>query len=868
LTAIAGTSLLTLQNNQPVNNSVFLDSSGNNLLISRSGNATQGTFSPYSPSGWSNYFDGSGDYLDIGSAGVNLSANWTAEVWYYATAAGMVFDCRPNAVNGYYPTLGLSSTQIFVTVNANDIAITPPTSVLNAWNHVAFVKNNGVFTVYFNGASVYSVADANTWGVSGARPRLGANGGFFSASNGFYTGYISNLRIVNGTAVYTGAFTPPAQPLTAIAGTYLLTCADNRFMDESPNKWAITRTGDARVTNFSPFKAVVQTPVTYSGYFDGNGDRLQIPSTSALDAGAGDFCIECWFFGIADYNSYAVTYAALANKGSGNESGTYGIAVYGGKLYASLAGSLTQGTTTLTPGVWYHGAVTRSGSTVRLFLNGVLEGTATSTANFSSSANFAIGDRQASDPFSQYPFNGYISNVRLVKGDAVYTANFTPPTAPLTAIAGTSLLTCQSATFVDASTNRFAITAAGNSQPTTVNPFGSSFTNSTGYTAAEYSGSVYFDGSGDCLTIPSNAALALGTSDFTLDCWIWATSAPSDVGIFESRTNGTSTLENGFTLTAFSSSVIRIYCNGVLIASSGTSYVNTWCHVAVVRSAGTWNLYINGVSQGTNTASRNMTNNDAVIGAGRYTGTSAPSAFFPGYISDFRLIKGQAVYASNFVPPAAPVAPVANTVLLLNGTSAAISDSTTKNNLETVGDAKISTAVSKFGSSSMLFDGTGDYLTIPASPNLVFGTGAFTIEVWVNRNSSGDVQHFMDFRGANNNDYNPVFYWLSNNFLHYTNNNTSGDYQIQTSNPITSSSGWVHLALVRSGTTLTIYVNGVASGSVSYSTDVRGGNPVFIGSRFNINGHYSGYMQDFRITRGVARYTANFTPPSSAFQAK
>jgi hypothetical protein len=151
---------------------------------------------------------------------------------------------------------------------------------------------------------------------------------------------------------------------------------------------------------------------------------------------------------------------------------------------------------------------------------------------------------------------------------------------------------------------------------------------------------------------------------------------------------------------------------------------------------------------------------------------------------------------------------------------------------------------------------------------LAFGTGNFTIEAWVNRTASGSVTHFIDFRGSNNNGSNPVFYWQTNNYLYYTNDNSSGDNQIQSSNAITSSSGWVHVAIVRSGTTLTVYVNGVASGSVTYSTNVLGGNPVTIGNRFNNSGAYAGYIDDLRITKGYARYTSNFTAPTSAFKDK
>ena len=448
---------------------------------------------------------------------------------------------------------------------------------------------------------------------------------------------------------------------------------NNTFVDSSTNNFAITRTGTPTQGTFSPF-----SQTGWSNYF-GSGNYLSTSSNAAFGLGTGDFTLEAWVFPTSAYTTY--NYIFLVNQ--------YGLTLYitGGNLVVrkGYVADVLSSTTIPALNVWTHIAVTRNGTTLRIFVNGIQ--TATTTDSFDwPQGNLIIGN----DGTNVAPWNGYISNLRLVKGTALYTANFTPSIAPLTAISGTSILTCQSNRFKDNSSNAFAVTITGVPSIEAFSPFAPG----AGYSTSTVGGSIRFNGTTDYLTI-SNSNLALNTGDFTVECWINADTGLTDKGIFEGRTGGTGT--TGFTLTAISPTSIRIYSGSALITSGTISYVKTWCHVAVVRLSGTTTLYINGVSQGTTASLGNLTDSSFVIGAGKYAIAPSVDAFFTGYISNFRMVKGTALYTANFTPSTTPLTAVANTSLLLNGTNAGIIDSTAKNLITTVGDAKISTTQSKFG---------------------------------------------------------------------------------------------------------------------------------------------------------------------------
>lgn len=620
-------------------NNTFLDSSSNNFTITRNGNTTQGTFSPFSQTGWSNFFDGSGDNLT--STHPALNATFTIEAWIYRTSGAAlqsIVHLNNGGVSGVVVYLDTSNYLVCTDGVNGQAAFSNLTVPINAWTHIAVVRSGGTTTGYVNGtvAGSHSFTPAT---VSAAN--IGAYNGSL-----YFPGYISNVRVVNGSAVYTGAFTPPTSPLTAITNTSLLTCQSNRFMDNSSNAYTITRTGDVSVQAFSPFLPTVAysaATVGGSGYFDGTTDYLTLPYSSQLQF-TGNFTIEFWAYPLTQVNSFS----GVFNNYSSWPSST-GVAIFCGHSSASstkwcvaLFGTFPAITSTndYVRNAWSHIALVRNGTgsnNITLYVNGVASGTTTSNNTVTGTAdNWWIST--TGDGASTQTFTGYLSGFRATNS-AEYTANFTPPTAPLTAGSNKLLLNFTNAGITDA-TAKNVFETAGNAQiSTTQSKFGGS--------------SMYFDGSGDYLVSPNIYVGDFLTGDFTIEYWFrcgtQGTSYVTQVGTLDSG-SGANSWRFGTHLNT-TAGVYFSYHNGsgfVDVTFTTTNYNdNAWHHAALTRSGSTVRAFIDGTQVGSNqTISTSFSARRVVVGAELSTPT-----YYTGYIDDLRITKGYARYTSNFTAP-------------------------------------------------------------------------------------------------------------------------------------------------------------------------------------------------------------------------
>lgn len=634
---------------------------------------------------------------------------------------------------------------------------------------------------------------------------------------------------------------------------------NNTFLDSSTNNFTITRNGNTTQGTFSPFS---KPAGRWGNYFDGTGDYLRCGqnTNAAFTLGTSNFTFEAFVY-LTQYNGSA-SFIGCQNQSTGSAGVSFGVYITAAGLTGMLAAPSSSGYvfnttgTTVALNTWTHIAATRNGNTFTLWKNGVsdISVSASVTISQDSIASGYGGWNIAASPITGQAHYGYISNARLVNGTAVYTTTFTPPTAPLTAISGTSLLTCQSSRFIDNSTNNFAITVNGN---TAITPF-SPFPITTEYSPSVNGGSGYFDGTGDYLTFPNNTAFAFGTGAFTIEFWINA-SLNSDKFILGGRSAiGTMHITTGgFSSTA---GVLR-YVGSSTIVSSNVITDSSWHHCAIVRNgSNNITLYVDGVSVGTGTDSTNYTQTSGTWYIAR--NDSGDTGYLTGYLFGLRIVKGTAVYTTAFTPPTAPLTAISGTSLLASFTNAGIIDNTCFNDLETVGNAQIDTAVSKFGTGSIEFDGTTDYVVQPISDTYGYGTGDFTIEFWLYLNSTGLQTIVSNLSSASST--NPHIY-ISTTIRYFT---VNAD---RITGASLSTSQWYHIAVCRASGSTRLFIDGTQSGSTYSDTNNYGATaPLGIGTYWNsgapvTTNTLNGYIDDLRITKGIARYTSNFTPPTAPF---
>jgi len=329
-------------------------------------------------------------------------------------------------------------------------------------------------------------------------------------------------------------------------------------------------------------------------------------------------------------------------------------------------------------------------------------------------------------------------------------------------------------------------------------------------TQSKFGGSsIEFSGAnGTYLGLASNTDFGFGTGDFTIEGWFYKTTTTTKF-LFDTRTSLT---ENSIAVQSSSSNTLRLYVNGAFLLTTGTAHTsNAWNHLAISRASGVTRFFINGVVTGSVSDTTNYGSTKPLVVGALYNGTTA----FAGYIDDFR-VSNTARYTTTFTPTTTAFVDDVNTKLLVNGNSS-------------------------------IADNVGGTAT------------DFTLEAWIYPTAGSTYHTIFDFRSVSTEEAIYLGINLSDQIYLYVN----GVVPITTA--AVSISTWTHVAVVRYNSITKIYVNGTQSGSswtdiTNYGTT----KPLRIGADFNGNYGFTGYIDDVRISKGVARYTTTFTAPTIA----
>ena len=634
---------------------------------------------------------------------------------------------------------------------------------------------------------------------------------------------------------------------------------NNAFDDGSASNHTITANGNVTQGSFNPYGT------NWSVDFDG-GDYFTVPQDADFNVDDGSYTMEC--FVNTTFSGYQNIIASWDGATGGNPG--WGMFISSGNKFGMFIGTAEVGKAgaVVNDGAWHHlaGVFTNSGATVTLYVDGAQISTGSVTAPADNAASIIrIGAAGNANATSLY--TGKISNLRLVKGTAVYSgSSFTVPTSALTAITNTKLLVLGRNNFSDGSASGHVLTPI--SDPT-VTAFGPILTSAV-YDPAVNGASLYngVDANLNYVSAADSADWNLGSGNYTVECWAYATAQGSFnklVGQWPYEGNNAA---NSWILETVGTDVeayAMIGGSAVLIAQGAAFTINAWHYVALVRNGNNHNIYIDGVAGSTTSNSGTYYNGTGALEVGSFSSLGGGS--WDGYITDVRVVKGTAVYTSNFTPPTAPLTAITNTKLLLNMADGQAIDSAAQNILTLYNTAKTSTAQKKFGTASLLLDGNSDYATfLENGGNDIDGEGNWTVEFFWRFNDKTSPQYQMLITKSN------LQIYTDNGELRLAIGDGSGYFINATGGTTLNNDTWYHIAVVKNGTAYNEYLNGTNEANLdgtSSRTLASGGVPWYIGTLRTAEGTYpaNGYIDEVRISR-FARYTSNFTAPSAAFADK
>lgn len=408
------------------------------------------------------------------------------------------------------------------------------------------------------------------------------------------------------------------------------------------------------------------------------------------------------------------------------------------------------------------------------------------------------------------------------------------------------------------------------------------------------SSSISFDGNGDYVIVPSNADLNFGTGSFTIEMWIRPTGGLANgtqKALFGKRANNSIYKWMNAFLTY--NSTTNKYALGFYVSFDSATWAiananidnysinaNTWTHLAFIRNGNNWHAYVNGVCYYVAYNTGTVSFDNSALGIGSNAAASPGTSGFLGYIDDIRITKGVARYGVATIselPDTAVTDPYySNVSVLLHGNGNTYVDSGPSSiQLPATVGTSLDSLGGKFGG-AIYFDGSSGYVQLGSSigdTKFNLGSGSFTIEAWIKPNSvAASKTIYGNYGRTVTNGYRDGAHLLRLNagkldFYVYPTG------QLLLSNTTIPTGSWTHVAVVRDGTVFKMFINGILDKTVSVASNYTlTSDPIHaptVGafwqttSAIEAASWFNGGIDDFRITKGIARYTGNFTPPDS-----
>jgi len=595
-----------------------------------------------------------------------------------------------------------------------------------------------------------------------------------------------------------------------------------------------------------------------SAIFDGTGDYLQ--TTESFAIGTGNFTVECWIRRDDVVSNHAIfDFRDSATQVAGYLYASNQTLIW----YVDGSARITSGNSLTSTTEFFHVAVSRSGTDTKMFIQGTQVGSTYTDTN-----NYLTKPLRIGAPYSTGAddFDGYIDEVRISKS-ARYTANFTPSTTPFVNDANTLLLlhmhgTNNGTVFEDDNGVRMSlcVEAVGNAQVDTAqSKFGGA--------------SLLLDGAGDGLQANSTRNMIWGSSgDFTYETWVRFASTAATY-IFDQRTAfGTAAVA-----LLYDANALDYYQGGTRrINYTWTPSTGVWYHIALVRYSGTTTLYVDGVDRGNFADTLTYVQGSGSLLIGKW---HAGASGFNGHMDEIR-VSDVARYTAGFTPPTAAFTNDSDTILLIhcNGTDGStdfVDDNGVRApiGLAAGNNAKISTAQSQFGGSSIEFDGTDDFVTVTGLPS--YANSNYTFECWARfdilphtQTIGGGSYMMMNFAGGG--DYVQIYRSGAGSQvqIQIAHANAYGSFTKSGVNYAINT--WYHIAVVRNSGVFKVFFNGTDlttfTNDSGFTNSGRTQN-IFVtqlGKFGDSRGSWDGYMDEIRISN-TARYTGDYTPPTAPF---